>query len=272
MPSDSDNEITRLKKALNFLTSHLPGATELAELAEFETVTLESNHIVDAETILVGNQQNISAAEKAQKALDEFKVRKLSKLEVGRLYERYIGYLYEEEDWTVTFKGIVDGFDDLGRDLICVRGDEHLIVQAKCWSKHKIIHERHVYQLHASTLHYRMSLRKTLREAYGQRIAKEMMKPINKNLKSVICTTTELSDTADEVVEYLGKAMEHRREPLVKNYPMIKCNVSKKNGSRLYHLPFDPAYDTIIIGNNEGEEYVETVAEAETLGFKRVGT
>ena len=272
MPSDNNNEITRLKKALNFLTSHLPGATELAELAEFETVTLESNHIVDAETILVGNLQNISAAEKAQKALDEFKVRKLSKLEVGRLYERYIGYLYEKEGWVVTFKGIVDGFDDLGRDLICVKNDVHHIVQAKCWSKHKIIHERHVYQLHASTLHYRMSLRKSLREEFGQSRTRELMRPINKNLKAVICTTTDLSDTAVEVVEYLGNAMEHKLEPLDKTYPMIKCNINRNSGSRLYHLPFDPAYDTIIIGNVEGEKYVKTVAEAENLGFKRIGT
>jgi len=156
MPADSKSEITRLKKALDFLTSHLPGASELAEIAESETVALESNHAEDAETILVGEQPNVSAAKKAQKALDKFKVRRLSNLEVGRLYERYIGYLYEKDGWTVIFKGIVDGFDDLGRDLICVKGVVHHVVQAKCWSKQKSIHEKHVYQIHASTLHYRM--------------------------------------------------------------------------------------------------------------------
>ena len=66
MPADSNSEITRLKKALNFLTSHLPGASELAEIAESETVTLESSHAEDAETILVGEQPNVSAAKKAQ--------------------------------------------------------------------------------------------------------------------------------------------------------------------------------------------------------------
>ena len=66
--------------------------------------------------------------------------------------------------------------------------------------------------------------------------------------------------------------MEHRQEPLEKNYPMIKCNINKQNGARLYHLPFDPAYDTIIIGNVKGEQYVETVVEAESLGFRPVGT
>jgi len=38
-----------------------------------------------------------------------------------------------------------------------------------------------------------------------------------------------------------------------------------------YHLPFDPQYDSIIIGNVDGECYVNTVAEAEAKGFRRVG-
>jgi len=98
------------------------------------------------------------------------------------------------------------------------------------------------------------------------------MRPINQNLQAIICTTTDLSETTLEVVEFLGDAMKHRQEPLEKNYPMIKCNINRKNGERLYHLPFDPAYDTIIIGNVKGERYVETVVEAGSLGFSRVGT
>ena len=58
---------------------------------------------------------------------------------------------------------------------------------------------------------------------------------------------------------------------LSKAYPMIKCNISKKTGEKRYHLPFDSHYDSIIIGNVEGERYVKTVQEAESLGFKRIG-
>ena len=193
-------------------------------------------------------------------------------MEVGRLYERYIGYLYEKDGWHVTFKGIFDGFDDLGRDLVCIKDDEHHIVQAKCWSRNSQIHEKHIYQLHSSTLHYRMQLRRALRERYGLQETRRRMQPISKNLKSVLCTTTELSETAKEVVDHLGKSMLHRLEPLVKDYPMIKCNIGMHDERKLYHLPFDPAYDTIIIGNVPGESYAETVAEAEKLGFTRVGT
>ena len=122
------SEITKLKKALNFLCSHLPGATELAEIATEGSLVMDSSH-ADAEKVF---DKETRGSE--QKMLDEFKKRKLNNLEVGRLYERYIGYLYEESGWQVAYKGIIDGFEDMGRDLICMKGNEHLIVQAKCWS------------------------------------------------------------------------------------------------------------------------------------------
>ena len=68
---NSNSEIARLEKALNFLTSHLPGASELAELVKSETMTHENNHVEDAETILVGEQPNVSISDKSQKALEE---------------------------------------------------------------------------------------------------------------------------------------------------------------------------------------------------------
>ncbi len=114
----------------------------------------------------------------------------------------------------MAFKGAVDGFDDLGRDLICIKGDTHLIVQAKCWSQNAQIPVKHVYQLHASTLHYRMSLRKSLQETLGKRETKAKMSVIVKNMKSILCTTTVLSEDSKEVIKYLGKQIEYRKEPL----------------------------------------------------------
>ena len=56
----------------------------------------------------------------------------------------------------------------------------------------------------------------------------------NQKIKSVICTTNELSDTAQEVVKYLGESvMEHRQEALRKDYPMVKCNVSQHSKEKL---------------------------------------
>ena len=73
---------------------------------------------------------------------------------------------------------------------------------------------------------------------------------------------------AKDVTKYLN--IEHFQIKLIKEYPMIKCNIN--NDRKLYHLPFDPAYDSIIIGNVNGECYANTIKEAQNLGFKRVNS
>ena len=44
-------------------------------------------------------------------------------------------------------------------------------------------------------------------------------------------------------------------------YPIIKCNISLRDGSKIYHLPFDQQYDRTLIECKD-ECYVQTVAEA----------
>src|SRR5437870_5312224 len=77
-----------------------------------------------------------------QLALDRYLARPKSDWEIGRLYERYLGYLRETAGWTVTYHGALHGFEDLGRDLICEKDGRVEIVQAKCWSRSKLIHEK----------------------------------------------------------------------------------------------------------------------------------
>jgi len=74
------------------------------------------------------------------------------------------------------------------------------------------------------------------------------------------------SETAHEFAEILGVNLIDNF-PLLK-YPIIKCNVSMRDGSKIYHLPFDQQYDSTII-KYKNECYVETIAEAEALGFRR---
>ena len=173
-----------MRNSLKFLTTHITGASEIAddlkELSENGSIVLETNHLEDAEAELLGRVVDENSIRDHQEALDQFRQNRLTNIEVGRLYERYVGYLYEQDGWQVAFKGAVDGFDDLGRDLICIKGDEHLVVQAKCWSRRKKIPVKCVYQLHASTLHYRMSYRKILRETLSRRETRERMRVIKK--------------------------------------------------------------------------------------------
>ena len=77
--------------------------------------------------------------ERFQKALDRYCSRKKTSLEIGREYERFVGYLYERDDYRVSYTGAIRGFEDYGRDLICKKGQTTEIVQCKCWSKQKII-------------------------------------------------------------------------------------------------------------------------------------
>lgn len=80
-----------------------------------------------------------------------------------------------------------------------------------------------------------------------------------------LITTADVSDKAKRVAKVLGVMIE--KTPF-KPYPSVKCNVSRRTGEKIYHLPFDQQYDSILIEEERMECYVKTVAEAETLGFR----
>ncbi len=187
--------------------------------------------------------------EKYQLALDRYSRRKnKSNWEVGREYERYIGHVYEDAGWEVHYQGIVKGYDDLGRDLVLRNGDRFRIAQCKNWSREKTIHEKHIFQLYGTLTAYRL-------DHPGQDVEGEFI------------TSTTLSDRARRFAEHLGIRVSESK-PLV-DYPCVKCNVSKRTGEKIYHLPFDQQYDTIKIELDRGECYLWTVAEAEDQGFWR---
>lgn len=81
-------------------------------------------------------------------------------------------------------------------------------------------------------------------------------------------TTTKLSDMAKKVAQLLEiKLVENAKYD--KNYPCVKCNISKKDGSKIYHLPFDQQYDKIDIEPSRGEMFAHSIVEAEQNGFRR---
>jgi len=198
--------------------------------------------------------ENEPSAVRNQLALDRYLSGKLSPLAIGRLYERYIGHLYEQQGWAVEYHGIIEGLEDLGRDLICTGDGEIHIVQAKCWSKSKTIHEKHIFQLFGTTQLLMINRRKS-----GQSKLKVTPRFV---------TTTSLSSVAREAAEWLKVSVDEEWE-LDKTYPMIKCNVNQRSGEKIYHLPFDQQYDRTKINPDLGECYVKTTKEAEKRGFRR---
>lgn len=247
-------ELKFLEFQLNSYEEYFPQLLEykyaiLEELFDFQNDEYDEN--IDPALIygFISNEEynTLTNQQKFQLALDRYWNKEKSNLEIGRLYERYIGYIYESHGWKVKYEGIIKGFEDFGRDLICEKDGKHLIIQCKCWSKDKVIREKYIMQLFGATILY----------GYENRI---------ENVIPIFYATTSLSDEANIVANKLGVKVVNEQ---LKSYPMIKCNVNHSDKEKIYHLPFDQQYDRIVIGDNFGESYVDTIEQAEKWGFRR---
>ena len=184
----------------------------------------------------------------AQKLLDEYLNASLSGAEVGLEYERFIGFLHHQKGGKVEYFGAINGFYDMGRDLI-VREDESVkVIQAKCWAGYKKITESHIFQLYGSTIHF-----------YKTEIDGDDIEVI-----PVFYTSAKYSDTAVDVAKTLGVVL--KTEKLDRSYPMVKC-VFNSEGLGVYYLPMNPIYDEIEVNPSSGGEYVFSVFEAVEKGF-----
>ena len=198
-----------------------------------------------------------------QKALDRYLASRKKPWQIGRDYERYIGYLYESKGYKVEYMGIEKGLEDLGRDLICTRKNEIEIVQCKYWASHKTIHEKHINQLYGTAVQYYIEHKKIIDSQRNLVLFPELIH--SGEIKATFITSTKLSPTAKLFADALGINV-IQEKPLDK-YPMIKCNIAS-NGEKIYHLPFDQQYDNTLVINN-GEFYAMTVKEAVNSGFRR---
>lgn len=207
--------------------------------------------------------EKLPSVEKYQLALDRYWKKKKSKWELGRDYERYIGYLYEKEGYSVYYQGIIEGLEDLGRDLIAKKDDNIEIIQCKYWSQEKTIHEKHIFQLFGTTIEYCLS--RGSKESFHPSLFPELIQ--REKIKATFITSTKLSEKAKEFAKVL-KIQVRENFPL-QRYPSIKCNVSRRTGEKIYHLPFDQQYDRTLVEEERNECYVWTVKEAEELGFRR---
>lgn len=191
----------------------------------------------------------LSTEERNQMALDRFWRRPhKSKWLIGRLYERYVGYLYEMQGYDVEYVGVFQGKGDLGRDLVCTKGKEVIVIQCKNWSQFKTVFENNIFQFFGTVFQYRDS------------------NP-DKKVKAIFYTTTEVSDLARRFAGELGIELKEKFK-LPNDYPCIKCNISRE-GTKIYHLPFDQQYDNTMIEIDKGEFYCAKVLEAEKKGFRR---
>lgn len=253
-------EIERHKASsyqLQYLLALYPGLQDVLDM-DYADLQFEKGKIPEhdytRDYLSKEEWDSLSVSDRNQLALDRYvESHSKTKWQIGRDYEMYIGYTYEQDGWSVQYTGVELGYEDLGRDLIAVRGDETQIVQCKYWSESKVIHEKHVMQLYGTLIAYR--------------IQNPLVDP-NK-VKGVFVTNIVLSDTASQFAQLLGIVV---REKIPKGeFPRIKCNIGKDEfgaATYIYHLPMDLNYDSVKL-DKPGECMVFTVREAEEKGFRR---
>lgn len=271
-----ENKVTSYK--INYYEKLFPWLTELIAADENDEIPVQMNTKDTEEDdnedrvknfLTPEEYKKLPPVERNQKALDRYlESRNKSKWHIGRDYEMYVGYLYEQKGYSVEYKGIIDGFDDLGRDIIATKDDEICIIQCKCWAQYKEIHEKHIFQLFGTTMEYWI---RNLGNHKNPKSFKEFAKFINENkLRSIFISSTNLSNKAKEMADALSVEIIENYPP--GNFPRIKCNTNYDEfGSKtnIYHLPMDQQYDRTIITKSKGEFYAFTVKEAEDSGFRR---
>ena len=204
-------------------------------------------------------EKSLPKPERVQRALDNWWVKKKSNWMIGQVYELYIGYLYEKQEYNVSYVGAAEGLKDKGRDLVCVKGDTVLVVQCKCWSRKKLVREKYVCNLFGTGAE--LFLTKIRPDATLADFENAVR---NGKFHMVLVSTTQISDVANRFARKLG--VEFFQVPL-ERWPMIRCVVV--DGKKYYRLPFDKQYEQLRVDGASGGRYAETVEEAENLGFKR---
>lgn len=204
--------------------------------------------------------EQLDSVSKGQLALDRYNHRHKTRWEIGLEYEDFVGYEYEKQGFSVEYKGYSSGLEDLGRDLICKKGNLVHIVQCKRWTTESIIHEKHINQLIGTALEYALQNNAGIPNLGVNATAKTIVVP-------VFVTTTCLSETARQFASVFGVEVCENHE-FNSSYPQIKCNISGRTQEKIYHLPFDQQYRTTKI-DRPGECWTSTVKEAEEKGFRR---
>jgi hypothetical protein len=241
-----------LKYELAYIKNVIPDAEDFLEYDEMGINIYSENFI--SNYIPKEEYDKLTNIEKNKRALEYYKTRKKTNWEIGRDFERYVGYLFEKEmRATVEYFGMEKGLSDLGRDLIVQTDDAVYIVQCKYWSKDKIIHEKHIAQLFGTFFKYKLDNSKS-----------------KKNILPVFVTHTVLSEEAKRFADALNIVYIENLDQ--GEYPIIKCHNNKdKYGvpTQIYHLPMDQQYDKTIINAKDGDFWAFTVEEAEAKGYSR---
>lgn len=125
---------------------------DIDDVSIFEKYSEEERQDTVVNYLTKEEYRKLPTVERNQLALDRFWDRPKSKWLIGKLYERYVGFLYEQKGYKVKYFGIDERYEDMGRDLICHKDNETLIIQCKNWAEFRTIYEKHIFQLFGTSL------------------------------------------------------------------------------------------------------------------------
>jgi hypothetical protein len=255
-----ENSLFRYRVAL---MEHLVPWLKDVDFSDAEAVAdqelLEADEGVDPASPWLSKDEweRLPAAERYQRALDRYKNRPRSDWQVGRDFERLVGYQLETQGYKVVYQGAIKGFDDFGRDLIATDWTHKtLLVQCKRWSTRKVIPKAVIFQLFGSAVSYYV-------ERTGS--APADLRLLFRDIEPWLYSTTAVAPRIRAIALVMG--VQIKDDIVVEDWPMVKCNIGA-NGERIYHLPMDQQYDRVMIAK-KGECYAHTVTEAESKGFRR---
>ncbi len=249
---DLQKQLKSAQYQLNYYEALFPWLEDFKELDPHEGAALvtgaedSDEYVSYHEWLSPEEYQELPDVEKFQLALDRYIHKHKTNWQAGIEYERYVGYSFEQMGYTVQYTGALEKLEDMGRDLIAQKKGGTYIIQCKRWAVEKTIHEKHVFQLFGSYVHYQIETDE-------------------RNIHCALYTTAPLSDTAQKAADMLDVTVS--MFPM-KEYPLVKCHIAD-NGEKIYHLPFDLQYDRIRNRQNGRLIYVDTVKEAEDLGYRR---
>ena len=241
-----------LKYELGYIRRIFPDLDEILDYYDYEGEDLDGEADPVKKYLEHDEYSSLNEEQRNQLSLDRYLKRSKKNWEIGRDFERYTGYVFENEGFQVEYHGIKKKLEDLGRDLLASNAKSVYVIQCKYWSREKVIHEKHIAQLYGTTIKYGLEHKEDTREKLP-----------------LFITHTELSDEAREFANALGVILQENVD--IAAYPIIKCNRENRNGleTKIYHLPMDQQYDRVIIDKSVGDFYASTVKEAIDKGFRR---
>ena len=190
---------------------------------------------------------SLPPAERYQLALEYELERKKNRPEIGKAFERYVGYCCEQRQYSVVYNGATEKKHDLGRDLIAISPDRKTVyvIQCKYYAADKEVHENAVMQLFGSVSMFAATYPGV--SVFGVLVASC---PLSRDAKSCVSQLKSI------------QCFENVHADL-RQYPAVKCAISS-SGTKHFYLPFDSCYDTVV-----AEHYELTVSGAMSKGFTR---